>query len=77
MVSNKVYKGHSSFIPVPGNVSYTFEIRQKGTSTVLATLADVNFTTGFVYTIYFHGLAAGTTSDNKLAADIVTNAFYY
>ncbi|CAN5428408.1 hypothetical protein BH09BAC6_BH09BAC6_11100 [soil metagenome] len=77
LVTNKAYKGHSSFIPVPGNVNYSFEVRQKGISTVLATLVDVNLTTGFVYTIYFHGLAAGTTSNDKLAADIVTNAFYY
>ncbi|MDB5136384.1 MAG: hypothetical protein JWP37_2987, partial [Mucilaginibacter sp.] len=55
MVSNKAYKGFSSFLPVDGNKGYTFTVVQHGTSTVLATLANVNLNSNTVYTIWFHG----------------------
>jgi hypothetical protein len=77
LVSNKAYKGSSSFLPVQGNKSYTFEVRQHGTSTVLATLANVTLNTGVVYTIWFHGLASSSNTNDKLSADIITNAYYY
>ncbi|MGZ3811141.1 MAG: DUF4397 domain-containing protein [Mucilaginibacter sp.] len=77
LVSNKSYKGFSSFLPIQGNKTYTFEVHQKGTNTVLATLSNVNLNAGQVYTIWFHGLAGATNNTDKLSADIITNAFYY
>lgn len=77
MVSNKSFKGYTAYMPIKGNANYTFEVRQTGTSTVLATLANVKLNSGFVYTIYFHGLSAGTTGYDSLSADIITNAYYY
>lgn len=77
LVTNKSYKGSSSFLPILGGKSYVFEVRQKGTSTVLATLGSVNLNVGQVYTIWFHGLATPTNATDKLAADIITNAYYY
>ncbi len=74
LTTNKPYKGFSSFIPVAGNTTYTFQILQ-GT-TVLATLSDVNLNNGFLYTIWFHGLVASTNANDKLAADIVANAYF-
>ncbi|HVV53761.1 MAG TPA: DUF4397 domain-containing protein [Mucilaginibacter sp.] len=76
LVSDKAFKGYSSFIKVPTNKSYTFDVRQAGTNTVLATLSDITPTSGFMYTIWFHGLAGGTNSLDKLGVDIITNAYY-
>ena len=76
-VSNKIYKGASSFIPVTGNKTYTFQVRQKGTTTVLASLSNVFLTPGYVYTIMLTGLSAGTTSADKLSVYYMTNAQYF
>ena len=74
--ANKSYKGFSSFAPLAGDKTYNFEIRRAGTTTVLATLTNVNINSGFIYTIYLHGLASSTTT-GKLAADLITNTYYY
>jgi len=74
---NKAYKSASSFTALPGNATYTFEVRQGSTNTVLATLPNVNVSSGFVYTIWFHGLVNNTSANDKPAADITTNAYYY
>jgi len=76
-VTNKAYKGHSSFVPVTGNKTYTFNVLQKGTSTVLATVSNISLPVGSVSTIIFTGLSAGTTANDKLAIYVVTNAIYY
>ncbi|HEY9000531.1 MAG TPA: DUF4397 domain-containing protein [Mucilaginibacter sp.] len=75
-VTNKGFKGFSSFIPKTGNQTYNFEIRQHGTNTVLTTLSGVTLNNGLVYTIWLHGLANTSNADLKLKADIVTNAYY-
>lgn len=75
-VTNKAFKGHSSFLPIPGK-GYSFEIRQAGTTTVLATVDNVAVSNGYVYTILFRGLAASTTASTKLTADFITNARPY
>lgn len=75
LASNKAYKQASPFVSVQGNTTYTFEVRQQGTSTVLATLSGVNVRSGFVYTIWFHGLATNPGS-TPLTADLITNAYY-
>ena len=75
LVPNKHFKGFSSFAPILGQV-YSFEIRQTGTSTVLATLNNVTINTGFVYSIYLYGLASSTGAD-KLTANLITNARPY
>jgi hypothetical protein len=76
-VSNKAFKGASSFIPKDGGKTYTFEVRQHGTSTVLTTLSNVTLNSGQVYTVWFHGLANTSVAGDKLTADILTNAYYY
>ncbi|WP_295673975.1 DUF4397 domain-containing protein [uncultured Mucilaginibacter sp.] len=77
LVSNKAFKGYSSFLPISGQTNYTFQIMQTGTNTVLATLPNVPISNGFVYTILFHGLANTTNNGDKLAADLITNAYFY
>jgi len=76
IASNLAFKGYTSFLPEQGNTFYTLEVHTAGTSTVLATLANMKFQTGFVYTVWFHGLAAGTTSTDKLAVDIISNTYF-
>src|SRR6202008_3160728 len=44
-VTNKTYKGFSSFLPVTGNTTYNIQVKQTGTSTVLATLNNVTLNT--------------------------------
>jgi hypothetical protein len=75
LVSNRSFKGYSSFLPIQVNTGYTFEVHKAGSGTVLATLPNINLTTGGLYTIWFHGLAGGSTADDKLAIDIITNAY--
>jgi len=76
-VSNKIYKGVSSFIPVAGNKTYSFQVLQKGTTTVLASLNNVTLTNGYVYTIMLTGLSAGTTSADKLSVYYMNNAQFF
>jgi len=77
LVSNRAFKGYSSFLPISGQTNYTFQILQTGTSNVLATLPNVAINSGFVYTILFQGLANTTNSGDKLAANLITNAYFY
>jgi len=76
IITNKAYKGYSSFLPILGNTNYTFEVRQAGTNTVLATLPAQNISSGSVYTIYFYGLATPTNSGDGLTVNIMNNASY-
>jgi hypothetical protein len=75
LVPTRSFKGYSSFVSIPAKSGYTFEVRQAGT-TVLATLSNVPIVSGSVYTIWFGGLVASTNNNDKLSANIVTNAYY-
>lgn len=75
LASNKGYKSYTTFIPVTGNTSYTLEARQAGTSTVLASISNVQLQSGSIYTVWLHGLI-GTTDQTKLNLDIQRNAYY-
>ena len=68
------YKGYTSFFPIKGKTPYTLDVLQ-GT-TVLATLPNVEFLTGGVYTVWFNGLVASTNSTDKLGIGIFTNTYY-
>lgn len=76
VVTKKTYLTYSSFIPVTAGTSITFQIRQNGTSNVLATVAAVTLRAGSVYTVWVHGLVAGTGT-TALGADVQNNAYYY
>jgi hypothetical protein len=76
VVANKNFKGFSSFLPIPGNKFYTFEVHKAGTTEVLSTLANVSLNSSFVYTIWFHGLANPTNINDILTTSILTNAYY-
>lgn len=77
LVTNRGFKGYSSFMPITGNTTYTFKILQAGTSTVLATLPGIAIKSGYIYTILFDGLLPSTANnDDKLNATIITNAYF-
>ena len=77
LVSNRSFKGYSSFAALPANMFYNFEVHKAGTATVLAILSNVKINPGFVYTIWFHGLSAGTTANgDELSADFMINTSF-
>ncbi len=77
LVPNKAFKGYSSFANTPGNTSYNLEVRQAGTSTVLATLPNVTLNSGFVYTIWLRGLVASANTTDQLGISVMPNAVFY
>lgn len=70
------YKGYTSFFPIKGKTAYTLEVLQGTTNTVLATLPNVAFISGGVYTIWFNGLVASTNSTDQLGIGIFANTYY-
>jgi hypothetical protein len=76
LATNKAYKGYSDFISIPGGNTHTLEERQAGTTTVLATVNDVQLKSGSVYTVWLQGVTAATDA-TKLTAKVQTNAYYY
>lgn len=76
LATNKAYKGVSAFVAIKAASNYTLNIRRKGTTTVVATLTNVNLRAGSVYTVWLQGINAATDS-KKLSADIQTNVIYY
>jgi hypothetical protein len=76
LVTNKGYKGVSPFVPVDQKANYTIEVRQTGTTTVLASLTNVPLNNGSIYTVWLQGVN-GATDAKKLTAKIQKNVFYY
>ncbi len=76
LATNKAYKAYSGFVPVTGNTKYTLEVRQAGTTTVLASLTDVNIYSASVYTVWLQGLSAAT-DQTKLTAGLQQNVYFY
>jgi hypothetical protein len=76
ITANKAYKGFSSFAPIAGNNSYTFQVLQTGTNTVLASLPSTTLQAGSVYTFWFTGLATPTNTTDGLSLNIMSNATY-
>jgi len=76
IAQNKAYRTYSSFVPVNGNTTCTFEILRGTTATVLATLPNITLRAGSVYTVWIQGLAGGSNS-TALTAHIQNNAYYY
>jgi hypothetical protein len=76
LARNITNKGFTTFLSVPVNSGYTLEVRQSGTTTVLATLTDVSLAAGSVYTAWFDGLATPKNNSDQLSLNVVTNAFF-
>ena len=76
LATNKGYKAYSPFVAIQGGNTHTLEIRQAGTTNVLATVNDVQLRSNSVYTVWLQGVIAAT-DDSKLTAKVQTNAYYY
>jgi len=76
ITAKKSYKGFSSFVPIAGNASYTFQVLQTGTSNVLASMPAVTLQAGSVYTFWFTGLATPINTTDGLSLNIMNNASY-
>ncbi len=76
MDSNRSFQGYSSFLPINGNTSYTFNIVNATTGAVLATSTATYLTAGSVYSIVFEGLVAPTNSTDKLTTVLINNAVF-
>jgi len=76
ITTNKLFKGYTSFIPLQAQSNFTFQVLKTGTSTVLATLSNVNLASGYLYTVMLEGLNTPTNSTDTLNIIIITNAFF-
>lgn len=77
IAKNKTYKSYSGFVPVAGDKAYILEIRQAGTTNVLATLNSTTFHSDAIYTVWLQGLVAAPTDDTKLKAGLQQNVYWY
>lgn len=76
IASHISYNQWTGFVPVGGNQTYTLEVRQAGTTNIVAKLTNASLSTGSVYTVWVHGLVNTTDATKKVAADALLNAYY-
>jgi len=70
--TDQAYKGVSAFSNTEAK-TYSLQIQDKATGTVLAKLENVTLTAGKIYTIIAAGLVAPSTNDQPLRISVVTN----
>jgi hypothetical protein len=76
IVSYANYKSVSGFTSATVSITDSLQIRQSGTSTILATVPASHFTNGTVYTVWLYGLANTTVAAQKLKAGIMGNGYF-
>jgi hypothetical protein len=76
VTSNKLFSGYTSFISVPAQSNFTFQVLKSGTSTVLATLPNVTLVSGYLYTVMLEGLNTPTNSTDALTVEMINNAYF-
>ncbi|RZL37562.1 MAG: DUF4397 domain-containing protein [Pedobacter sp.] len=72
LVDNKAFKEFSAFLPVDAAEKVTFNLKNKATGIVEATITDAKIEDGKIYTIYAKGLKANA-DDTKFGAAIFTH----
>ena len=72
LVDNKAFKEFSAFLPIDAAESVTFNVKNKATGMVEATISAVKIEAGKIYTIYAKGLKANA-DDTKFGAAIFTH----
>lgn len=75
LATNTPYKGSSTFNPVSGANTYNIEILQSGTGNILASLQNVKFRNGSLYTVLLEGHQS-TNDGHVLNIKIQLNASY-
>lgn len=73
LATNKAYKDFSTFETIDAAATATFNVKNKATGAILATLTDVNIESGKIYTIYARGLKAATSGPTVFGAAIFTH----
>jgi hypothetical protein len=73
LATHRLYKTFTSFMTIQPKLSDTLEIRQSGTSTVLASIPTVTITSNEIYTVWLYGLANTTVAAQKLKAGAMVN----
>lgn len=73
LATNKAFKEFSLFEIIDAGATVTFNIKNKTTGAVLATLANVNVESGKIYTIYARGLKSSTDGPTLFGATIFTH----
>jgi hypothetical protein len=76
LVANRKFKGFSSFSTIAASASYTFEVHPAGTGTVLATFTSPTLNAGYLYTVWYSGIAGGSTANDTPAISLITNAYF-
>ena len=72
LFTNKAFKGFSAFESIDAAEKVTFNVKNKETGAVEATIADVKIEAGKIYTIWVKGLKAAT-DDTKLGVAVYTH----
>jgi hypothetical protein len=72
LVSDLPYKGYSAFSAAEAK-TYSLEIRDKATGTLLTKLENVVLTAGKMYTIVAAGMLTPSTNDQPLSIQVITN----
>jgi len=76
IISASNYKSVSVFGNATVSSSDSLQIRQSGTSTILASVPASHFTRGSVYTVWLYGLANTAVATQKLKAGIMQNGYF-
>jgi hypothetical protein len=77
IIQNATYKTVSPFTAATVTATDSLQVRQAGTTTVLATVPASNLAGSAVYTVWLYGLANTAVAAQKLKAGIMLNAMYY
>ncbi len=72
LFSDKAFKEYTDFKTIDGDKTYSFDIVEKGTSNVMATLKDIQIKKNKIYTILVKGLKS-KNNNYKFDAEIITN----
>ncbi|SEQ89720.1 DUF4397 domain-containing protein [Pedobacter rhizosphaerae] len=72
LFTGKAFKEFTTFSSIDPSESYTFEVKQTGTTTVKATLPSIKIEKGKIYTIWAKGLSSRTDS-TQFGLSIMTN----
>lgn len=73
IATNKAFKDFSTFEVIDAADKVTFNVKNKTTGAILATLTDVKIETGKIYTVYAKGLKASTDAPTLFGAAIFTH----
>lgn len=72
LVTDKAFKQYSEFITIDAAAKVTFNVKNKDTGVIEASLPDIKIESGKAYTIWVKGLKSAT-DNNKLGLSIFTH----